>query len=98
MTKSELIYELANKKELPAKTAEEIINLMFNGMIDALRSDDRIEIRRFGSFTIRGYNARIGLNPKTGEPVSVKPRKSPFFKVGKELKERLAKNHIHNVE
>ena len=90
MNKSELIEELAVKKGLSYKKAEEIVNTIFDSMTAAMIEDDRIEIRGFGSFVVNDYKAYTGRNPKTGESISVKPKKLPFFKVGKELKERVA--------
>ena len=90
MNKSELIEELAVKKGLSYKKAEEIVNTIFDSMTNAMVHGDRIEIRGFGSFVVNDYKAYTGRNPKTGESISVKPKKLPFFKVGKELKERVA--------
>ena len=90
MNKSEMIEALAAKREISFKKAEEIINTVFEAMTDALLSGDRIEIRGFGSFVVNNYEAYTGRNPKTGESIAVKPKKLPFFKVGKELKERIA--------
>lgn len=90
MNKSEMIEALAAKREISFKKAEEIINTVFEAMTDALLSGDRIEIRGFGSFVVNNYDAYTGRNPKTGESIAVKPKKLPFFKVGKELKERIA--------
>jgi integration host factor subunit beta len=91
MNKSEMIEALAAKKGISFKKAEEIINTIFETMTNALLSDDRIEIRGFGSFVVNEYKAYTGRNPKTGESIAVKPKKLPFFKVGKELKERISK-------
>lgn len=90
MNKSELIELLSLKKGISFKKAEEIINTIFDSMTEAMLSGDRIEIRGFGSFVINEYKSYTGRNPKTGESISVKPKKLPFFKVGKELKERVA--------
>ena len=87
MTKADLINVIAEKAKLQHKQAEVIVNLVFDMMIDALKKDDRIEIRGFGSFVNRSYGAYKGRNPKTGQVVNVEPKKVPFFKVGKELKE-----------
>ncbi len=87
MNKSELIEQLALKKEIPVKRAEEIVNLIFSSMTEAMINGDRIEIRGLGSFVIKDYGTYTGRNPKTGEPIKVSPKKLPFFKVGKELKE-----------
>jgi integration host factor subunit beta len=89
MNKSELIEQLALKKEVSVKRAEEIVNLVFSSMTDALAEGDRIEIRGLGSFVVKDYGTYTGRNPKTGEPIQVEPKKLPFFKVGKELKERI---------
>ena len=90
MNKSELIEALAAKKGLSYKKAEEIINAIFDSMSEALLAADRIEIRGFGSFVVKSYESYIGRNPKTGESIAVKPKKLPFFKVGKELKEKVS--------
>ncbi len=90
MNKSELIDALSVQKGISCKKAEEIINILFDSMSTALISGERIEIRGFGSFVVKEYKAYTGRNPKTGESISVKPKKLPFFKVGKELKERVS--------
>ena len=87
MTKADLITELEKLASITHKQAESIINIAFDSMIKALYNDDRIEIRGFGSFANRNYKAYEGRNPKTGKIVKVPPKKVPFFKVGKELKE-----------
>ena len=86
MKKSDLITALAAKKNLTEKQATEIVDLMFKGFINEFKTGGRIEIRGFGSFTVREYKAYKGRNPKTGNDVDVKPKRSPFFKVGRELK------------
>ena len=90
MNKSELIELLSLKKGISFKKSEEIVNTVFDSMTAAMLSGDRIEIRGFGSFVINEYKSYTGRNPKTGESIDVKPKKLPFFKVGKELKERVA--------
>ena len=90
MNKSEMIEALATKRGISIKKAEEIINTIVDAMTNALLERDRIEIRGFGSFVVNEYKEYTGRNPKTGEPISVKPKRLPFFKVGKELKERIA--------
>lgn len=89
MNKSELIEKLALTRNISNKRAEEVVNLMFSSMTEALTSGDRIEIRGLGSFVVKDYGTYTGRNPKTGEPITVSPKKLPFFKVGKELKERI---------
>ena len=90
MTKRELIERLAERvKELSQKDAELIVNTIFDSMTEALAAGDRIEIRGFGSFQVKRRRPREGRNPRTGEKVSVEEKRVPFFKVGKELKERV---------
>lgn len=90
MTKSELIDKLSDEHHLlNKKDAEAVINLIFNGIGDALATGDRVEIRGFGSFSVREREAREARNPKSGELVSIPSRKTPFFKTGKELRERV---------
>jgi integration host factor subunit beta len=89
MTKSDLIEMVANKLHLPKGKAELIVNCIFDAMEESLKKGERIEIRGFGSFEIRHYKAYEGRNPRTGDPVGVQPKRLPFFKVGKELKERV---------
>jgi len=84
-----LIQKIADKINLSMSQAETVVNLVFDSMTDVLVADDRIEIRGFGSFEVRNYKAYVGRNPKTGESVQVKPKKLPFFKVGRALKERM---------
>jgi len=89
MTKSDLIDVLCETQKMPKGRAELLVNVIFDSMEAALRRGDRIEIRGFGSFEIRNYRAYEGRNPRTGSTVNVKPKRLPFFKVGKELKERV---------
>jgi len=86
MNKIDVIKVLAEKKNLTGKQATEIVDLMFKGFINELKNGGRIEIRGFGSFNVRKYKSYKGRNPKNGEHVDVKPKRLPFFKVGKELK------------
>ena len=87
MNKSELVEALANEKNLTYKKSEEIVNIIFDSMSDTLTHGGRIEIRGFGSFIVKDYKAYMGRNLKTGEVINVNPKKLPFFKVGKELRE-----------
>lgn len=89
MNKSELIESLSINKNLTYKKSEQIVNLVFDAMTQALIDNGRIEIRGFGSFMVKDYKAYTGRNPKTGEVIQVKEKKLPFFKVGKELRERV---------
>lgn len=89
MTKADLIVSIADQLKLPAGRAELIVDQIFDGMVAALKRGEGIEIRGFGSFTIREYKAYEGRNPRTGETVHVKPKRMAFFRVGKELRERV---------
>ncbi len=87
MTKSELIDAIAARADLTKARAEMVVNCVFDTMTNALRDGEGIEIRGFGSFTVRPYKPYAGRNPRTGNPVPVPAKRLPFFKVGKELKE-----------
>ena len=87
MTKAELVDEVARVVQLTKKQAETIVNIVFDSIVDSLRSGQKIELRGFGSFRLRSRKSRTGRNPKTGEKVEVPSKKIPYFKPGKELKE-----------
>jgi integration host factor subunit beta len=91
MNKSHLIETLARTENLTIKTAEDVVNTIFKEMEKALTRSERIEIRGFGSFKIKKYDSYNGRNPKTGKIIKVDSKKLPFFKVGRELKERVDK-------
>jgi len=93
MTKADLIIKLAERQDLTDAQATRIVNLIFDGFKDVLAKGDRIEIRGFGSFAMRDYGNYTGRNPRTGENIAVKPKKSPYFKVGKELKVRMNRSN-----
>ncbi|MDD5306673.1 MAG: integration host factor subunit beta [Deltaproteobacteria bacterium] len=87
MTKSELIDSVASQANITKSRSEQVVNCIFDSMTDALGKGEGIEIRGFGSFTVRQYRPYNGRNPRTGEPVNVDSKRLPFFKVGKDLKE-----------
>ncbi|MBN1226053.1 MAG: integration host factor subunit beta [Deltaproteobacteria bacterium] len=89
MNKSQLITILAKTEDLTIRSAEDIVNTFFKEVEKSLLNDDRVEIRGLGSFKIKQYDGYDGRNPKTGKKITVKSKKLPFFKVGKELKERV---------
>ena len=90
MTKSELILKITSKNSyLYHKDIYKIIDTLFNCVTKALKDGDRVELRGFGTFTTKLRNARIGRNPKTGDPVAIPQKKMPFFKMGKLMKERI---------
>jgi len=89
MNKSDLIKELAVKRNLMEKQAMEIVNLIFDGFTETLKGGGRIEIRGLGSFCVRQYDSYKGRNPKTEKSIDVTPKRLPFFKVGQELKKRV---------
>lgn len=89
MNKLDLITTLKNETDLTKSEAKAVVNLFFNEMASALAKGDRVEIRGLCSFYVKQHKAYTGRNPKTGEPREVKPKKLPFFKCAKELKERV---------
>ena len=89
MNKIDLIQALKDSNHLSKSEAERVVNLFFDKMADALAQGDRVEIRGLCSFFVKKYSAYTGRNPKTGEKVNIKSKKLPFFKAGKELKERV---------
>ena len=90
MTKSELAEKLSEvDSSLSRHNAESVVNVIFDSMLQALQYGDKVEIRGLGSFTIRERKARMARNPKTGAVVEISARKTPFFKTGKDLRERV---------
>lgn len=89
MTKSELIDEVALRRGLSRKDAELVVNTVLEEIGGALEGQDRVELRGFGSFSVKTRTAREGRNPKTGDVVQVDEKRVPFFKAGKELRERV---------
>jgi integration host factor subunit beta len=87
LTKADLIEEVLRVTDLPRKESETVVETVFESIIQALQSGDKIEIRGFGSFRTRRRRGRVGRNPKTGAKVEVPPKKIPFFKPSKELKD-----------
>jgi integration host factor subunit beta len=87
MTKSELIDAIAQSHGLPRNKAEAVVNTVISSISSALVRRDGVEIRGFGSFSVRAYDGYEGRNPKTGEAIAVRPKLLPFFKVGKDLRE-----------
>jgi len=90
MIKSELIARLASENpHLTQRDVERVVTVILDCMTDALEKGGRVELRGFGAFSVRARPARAGRNPRTGDTVSVKAKRVPFFKSGKELRERL---------
>jgi integration host factor subunit beta len=87
VTKADLVEEVIRTTELPRKESEAIVETIFDSIIQALQTGDKIEIRGFGSFRTRQRRGRIGRNPKTGAKVEVPPKRIPFFKPSKDLKD-----------
>src|SRR5262245_53786549 len=87
MTNADLVHGVGNGAELTRKDAERWVELIFDSIIQSLNEGEKIELRGFGSFRVRGRGARRGRNPKTGEPVNIPAKRVPYFKAGKELKE-----------
>jgi len=84
-----LIEALKNQEGLTKAEAAKVVEIFFSAMTEALAKDDRVEIRGLCSFYVKKYKAYTGRNPKTGETAMVKPKKLPFFKAGRELKDRV---------
>ena len=89
MNKSELVEQLAAKKDISNKRAEEVVNLVFASMTEALAEGDRIEIRGLGSYVIKDYETYTGRNPKTGEEIPITARRVVTFRAGQKLKTRV---------
>jgi len=89
MTKADLVEMVAERSELPRKQADEVVRVILESIIGALSRGEKVELRGFGSFRIRRRGERNGRNPKTGDRVHVPPKKIPYFKPGKHLREEL---------
>lgn len=90
MIKSELIQKLADENpHLYQRDVERIVSAVFDEITDALANGDRVELRGFGAFSVKHRDARIGRNPRTGESVEVPEKRAPFFKTGKDLRDRM---------
>ncbi len=89
MTKADLVELVAAQADVPRKMADELVQVVLESIIEALHRDEKVELRGFGSFRIRQRGERTGRNPKTGEQVHVPPKKIPYFKPGKFLREEL---------
>jgi integration host factor subunit beta len=90
MTKSELVEKIVEANGiLTRKESELVVSIVFDSMCEALKKGEKVEIRGFGSFTVRERGAREARNPKSGEIVNIPAKKTPFFKTGKELRERV---------
>jgi integration host factor subunit beta len=92
MTKADLVEEVSKVTELTRKDSEVIVDTLFESVIKALKTGDKLEVRGFGSFRVRQRNARVGRNPKTGEKVEVPAKRVPYFKPSKELKDLINEN------
>ena len=93
MNRSDLINELKDKTALSRKDSEKFVETFFSSISETLAKNERVEIRGFGSFTVKNYKPYVGRNPKTGMKIKVSSKKLPFFKVGKELKEMVDNQH-----
>ena len=97
MTKSELIDAIAGRGELTKARAELVVNCVFDAIVEALKKGEGIEIRGFGSFSVRPYKPYSGRNPRTGQTVTVPAKRLPFFRVGKELKELVNNSRVFAI-
>ena len=89
MNKSDLINALKDRAGLSRKEAETVVDTLFDTITETMAANNRVEIRGFGSFSVKHYKAYTGRNPKTGTQINVPAKKLPFFKVGKELKDKV---------
>lgn len=98
MIKSELVQKLAEENpHLFTRDIERIVATVFDEIAQALANGDRVELRGFGAFSVKHREARIGRNPRTGEAVAIEEKWTPFFKAGKEMRERLNRNGGDNI-
>ena len=98
MVKAELIIKVSKKENILVYAARTIVDLFFEAMKEALERGERVEIRGFGSFRVKSYKGYRGRNPRTGEIVDVPPKRLPFFKVGRELKEMVHREQPDSPE
>ncbi len=98
MTKAEFVARVAAQVQLPKKQTDVLLAVFLTSIIEALRRGEDVELRSFGSFRLRDRLPRAGRNPKTGESVSIPAKRVPLFKVGKELRERVASAFVSDVE
>ena len=91
MNKTELIEVVSSKAEITKAEAGRVVNAVFDGIIDGLKSDGKVILPGFGSFEIRNRTARVGRNPRTGEKIKIDASRAPAFKPGKTMKESVAK-------
>ena len=89
MTKADLVEKVSGSADIPRKQADAVVQVVLDSIVEALHRNEKVELRGFGSFRIRQRDERTGRNPKTGEKVHVPPKKIPYFKPGKHLREAL---------
>ena len=94
MTKQQLIEKVAAKTELPKAQAEAAVDSVFQSIAEALRSNERVDLRGFGSFTVKDKKERQGRNPRTGETITIAAKRDASFRAGKELTEELAQTAV----
>jgi integration host factor subunit beta len=97
MTKADLVEEVVKVAGISKKQSERIVHVVFDAIVEALRHEDKIELRGFGSFRVRRRRSRLGRNPKTGDRVDVPEKRIPYFKPGKELKD-LINGEDHDLD
>ncbi len=87
MTKSDLVERIAEKLDITKKEAEAVVNVVFRSIVDAIKREEKVELRGFGCFKVKTKRARKGRNPRTGEEIDIPPKRVPYFKPGKDMKE-----------
>ena len=98
MNKSQLTRRLARTMHISVREATTVVNSLLSAMADALTRGESIEIRGFGSFIVKHYSSYTGRNPKTGQLITVKPKKLPCFKVGKDLREQVNQQRRNQIK
>jgi len=98
MNKLELINALKNEAGISKADSAKVVQIFFDSMSEALSEDERVEIRGLCSFYVKQYKSYLGRNPKTGDSVKIRPKKLPFFKCGKELKERVDQYNHNDLD
>ncbi len=87
MTKSDLVERIAEKLDITKKEAEAVVGVVFGSIVEAIKREEKVELRGFGCFKVKTKRARKGRNPRTGEEIDIPPKRVPYFKPGKDMKE-----------
>ena len=91
MTKSDLVERIAEKLDITKKEAEAVVGVVFGSIVEAIEKEEKVELRGFGCFKVKTKRARKGRNPRTGEEIDIPPKRVPYFKPGKDMREAVNK-------